>query len=551
MSGLKRNWVMKEIKILDIEEIFEEVEVYDIQVEDDESFIAEGIVAHNCLICAADEGRFYKYTEGTEDHSGPSLPRHPRCRCVYSPVTKSWAQLEKEQNIAPGVSQQTKGAFINVAPDIVSYEKWLSTLDPADAKDVLGPQRYKLWNNGKIKFSEMAKNNKVISVEELNNIALKREGSPPLYARADALTDAQVNAMSEKQKFAWESYLADSKKTRSFGELVEEATASKLGAEHIIGRKPFDMFLDNDWIEHKVLFAGRGQIRMKPEAIIRKKEFLKRYNGKAHTVLVDKRPGSPTYNKYFYRKGLGNFTPNTMMEVKDFTHLKDLIVKGRKKEVLKESVVHVPKSKTTVAAENYAKEKFGIKVVEYGGATPDVADFINSYIGGSIEKLGMKPKGLYFDSSVFEGKAKRAIGMAFEDGKIYFNPKSFASLDKIRNDMAQFFQSGQFSTFSEGHVVRHEMGHLKYFHIGGTEKTAAQKLTASMQKDLIDGIGLENIPKYVGYYGRKTQGEFYSEMWSKILNGEKLHPAAQKIMKDIEKGLKASKKAKIVENTKK
>jgi len=58
-----------------------------------------------------------------------------------------------------------------------------------------------------------------------------------------------------------------------------------------------------------------------------------------------------------------------------------------------------------------------------------------------------------------------------------------------------------------------------------------------MIKSLKD-IGEENLSLYVSKYARKNQGEFYAEMYAKLLNGEQLHPVVKNIMRDIEKGIK-------------
>lgn len=503
-----------------------------------------------CLVCGTGGGTEYNYKEGTEDHGGPVFPIHPRCRCTYAPRTFSWAELEKKEKVDPNVSLKSKGAFINVAPNVLSYSDWLKTLDPDEAKAILGNTRYKLWNSGELKLKEMVKNNRILSVGELNELPLTTATKSGLYARADALSDSQMAKMTEKQIKAWEAYQADTKKTRIYGELEEKITAEKLGAEHVIGRKPFDMFLDKEFVEHKVLFAGNGEIRVKADQILSKKAYAKKYNGRIHTIVTDRRPGSPTYGKYYYRKGVGNYDIKNMMEVKDFDHMKELLLKGRKEEVLKQAIVKVPESKHIKMAEEYAKNKFGVKVVDYDGAPPEVGDLINKYLGGSIENLGVKPKGIFIDNSIFIGKSENAIAMAFENGNIYFNPKLFSSIEQIKADTSFLFKSGQFSTASEGQIVRHEAAHLKYFHLGGTEKTAAQKLTTAMKDDLQNGIGIENLPKYVSKYARQSQGEFYSEMTAKLLNGEKLHPVCTKIMKDIEKSLKVNNKVKIIENSK-
>ena len=63
--------------------------VYDLQVEEDESFVAGGIVVHNCPICAPIPSENPKGValNGTfQTPIGPveGPPAHPRCRCAVA-----------------------------------------------------------------------------------------------------------------------------------------------------------------------------------------------------------------------------------------------------------------------------------------------------------------------------------------------------------------------------------------------------------------------------------------------------------------------------------
>lgn len=66
--------------------------VYDIQVAEDHSFVAAGIVAHNCIFCAAVPlmnpegiplGGLFKTPLGPVD----AAPLHPQCRCTVYPIS--------------------------------------------------------------------------------------------------------------------------------------------------------------------------------------------------------------------------------------------------------------------------------------------------------------------------------------------------------------------------------------------------------------------------------------------------------------------------------
>jgi very-short-patch-repair endonuclease len=59
---------------------------YDLRVEEDESFIAGGIVVHNCPICEPLDGEHRKLDEAFS-FGGMNPPVHPSCRCAVGLVT--------------------------------------------------------------------------------------------------------------------------------------------------------------------------------------------------------------------------------------------------------------------------------------------------------------------------------------------------------------------------------------------------------------------------------------------------------------------------------
>ena len=356
---------------------------------------------------------------------------------------------------------------------------------------------------------------------------------------SDALP-AEVKAkMSPRQLTAYDNYVPSDLKSRTIAEAAErEISKGLVDSHHIIGKRPFDLFLDNEFIECKTFVTGRGQIRIRPNSMRKKKAFMKKYNVRGHIVAKDMRKGSPTYGKIFHRAELGDWTPHTMTEVKDYDHLKRILKKGTRKDIVPElAFKKVPKSKTIQQAEEYARKKLGIKEVGYGGVGKVPSDLLNGYMRGSINKLGVKPTRVLFDDAIFVGRNKRVAALAMEDGSLYLNRKYLGTVEKMITTTKNQFRLGQFSTDSVGHVINHEFGHLKYFHIGGTEATAGKKLTKQMIHSLKD-IGPENLPRYVSKYALKNQGEFFAEMIAKQLNGESLHPVCRKIMFDIERGVR-------------
>ena len=85
------------ITVTSVEIIHEEVDVYDIEVEEDHSFLVAGVVLHNSAICLAYGHKMWTL-EGHHPigHSLPykhGVPRHPRCRSTEVAVLKSYAEI--------------------------------------------------------------------------------------------------------------------------------------------------------------------------------------------------------------------------------------------------------------------------------------------------------------------------------------------------------------------------------------------------------------------------------------------------------------------------
>ncbi len=141
-------------KIVKITPIKERKKVYDITVEDDQSFVANGIVVHNCPICAALDGKFWEL--GTFDLY---CPAHPRCRCILTPVTKSWRELGFDvDELPPG----TRASMNGQVPSTMKYSEWFGTQSAIFQRNWLGNKRYELWKNGKLEFEDFLDSKKLL-----------------------------------------------------------------------------------------------------------------------------------------------------------------------------------------------------------------------------------------------------------------------------------------------------------------------------------------------------------------------------------------------------
>lgn len=91
--------------------------------------------SRTCLVCAPTHGQTYRLNE-----ERPAIPRHPRCRCFYAPVTKSWAAL--------GLGPAQASLFDGKPSGGPTFEVWLERQPPATAEAILGSARAEAWREG-------------------------------------------------------------------------------------------------------------------------------------------------------------------------------------------------------------------------------------------------------------------------------------------------------------------------------------------------------------------------------------------------------------------
>jgi hypothetical protein len=146
-----------------------EVDVYDIEVDVDHSFIVAGVIAHNCPICGALDGK--RWTNVTNKPIGHSVPysrptRHFKCRCSMVPVLKSWKELGIDLDELPdGTRASMDGQVMD--KDFSSWLKRKETTTPGFADRTLGKGRAELWRDGKITMDQMISGSRELSLAEL------------------------------------------------------------------------------------------------------------------------------------------------------------------------------------------------------------------------------------------------------------------------------------------------------------------------------------------------------------------------------------------------
>lgn len=107
------------------------LDVYNIEVEEDHSYIANGFVVHNCRSCLAMHGTLHDIEE-------PGPLDHHQGRCARVPVTKTWAALGFAQ------PQETR-----VWIDGDEAERWLERQPVEVQQRILTRRGYQAWQEGR------------------------------------------------------------------------------------------------------------------------------------------------------------------------------------------------------------------------------------------------------------------------------------------------------------------------------------------------------------------------------------------------------------------
>lgn len=151
------------------------------------------------VICMAYSGKRWKLPNyepiGHDMPYNTGCPRHWGCRSVMVPGLPMFDQLGdpfakknpqraqdlfesrlKEQGMNEGeIARAVPAAQASMdgsVPDDLNYEQWLKTKPEDFQKEVLGPAKWKLWDEGKITFSDLvSQEGDPLSVEQLQKLA--------------------------------------------------------------------------------------------------------------------------------------------------------------------------------------------------------------------------------------------------------------------------------------------------------------------------------------------------------------------------------------------
>jgi hypothetical protein len=113
-----------------------------------------------CIVCGLLDGRTFRVSRGPL----PIEDTHPNCRCLRSPVIKSWKELGVDASILPAaVRNQLTGR----APERITWRDWFADQDSKTQREILGRHRYELYRDGDLKINDFATSKRILTIKQL------------------------------------------------------------------------------------------------------------------------------------------------------------------------------------------------------------------------------------------------------------------------------------------------------------------------------------------------------------------------------------------------
>lgn len=107
---------------------------------------------------------------GRDDPDIPAPPRHPNCRSVLVPVTKTFEELGIDAPELPeGERPAVRGGKATRVKASTSYPEWFARQPPSFQVEVLGPTRFKAYRRG-VPLEGMATYNRPLTIDELRRL---------------------------------------------------------------------------------------------------------------------------------------------------------------------------------------------------------------------------------------------------------------------------------------------------------------------------------------------------------------------------------------------
>ena len=136
--------------------IDEPVEVYTLSIEGDPTFVAGGMIVHNCVRCAALDGQAWNLDgeklPGTKvEFMAP--PIHFGDRCVLSPIPKTFRDIGLDIPEPQDAGQ--RASSLGPVHGKTTFQDFLERQSPAFVEQVLGKGRAELFRQGKLTVRDL------------------------------------------------------------------------------------------------------------------------------------------------------------------------------------------------------------------------------------------------------------------------------------------------------------------------------------------------------------------------------------------------------------
>lgn len=147
----------------------EPAEVYTLTIEGDPTFVAGGLIVHNCKRCAALDGQAWNLDgeklPGTKvEFIAP--PIHFGDRCVLSPIAKTFRDIGLD--IPEPKQGGQRASSLGPVHGKTTFDDFLARQSPEFVQRVLGKKRADMWKAGKITVRDLVSGvGRELTIDEL------------------------------------------------------------------------------------------------------------------------------------------------------------------------------------------------------------------------------------------------------------------------------------------------------------------------------------------------------------------------------------------------
>lgn len=156
------------VSSVEIEDV--SVDVYDIEVDVDHTFIVSGCVLSNSKLCAPLDGKIFPKDKG------PRPPLHPNCRSDILPVlstepsgTRPYVRSTTDKPLGQMTKKERAEVEIGSVHAKTTYASWFRRQDTEFQRHWLGKTKYDLYKKGGLKLERFSdpRKGKVYTIDEL------------------------------------------------------------------------------------------------------------------------------------------------------------------------------------------------------------------------------------------------------------------------------------------------------------------------------------------------------------------------------------------------